>query len=167
MTDRFQIGVITSTHGIRGEVKVYPTTDDVRRFKKLKTVTADTGKEKLELHVKSVKFFKQFVILSFEEYDDINEVEFLRKASLTIDRSDAVPLGKDEYFVADLIGLKCISDTGEELGEIKDVLETGANDVYVIDQGSNELLIPAIKDCILDVDMEAGIMHVHVMEGLI
>lgn len=167
MTDRFQIGVITSTHGIRGEVKVYPTTDDVRRFKKLKTVTADTGREKLELHVKSVKFFKQFVIISFEEYNDINEVEFLKKASLTVDRSNAVPLGKDEYYVADLIGLKCITDTDEELGEIKDVLETGANDVYVIDRGSEELLIPAIKDCILGVDMDAGIMRIHLMEGLI
>ena len=84
MTDRFQVGVITSTHGIRGEVKVFPTTDDVRRFKKLKTVTADTGREKLELHVAGVKFFKQFVIMRFEEYNDINEVEFLRKASLII-----------------------------------------------------------------------------------
>lgn len=168
MTDRFQVGVITSTHGIRGEVKVYPTTDDVRRFKKLKTVTADTGHESLELHVRSVKFFKQFVILSFEEYDDINEVEFLKKASLTIDRSDAVSLDKDEYFVADLIGLKCITDTGETLGEIKDVLETGANDVYVIGQADDsELLIPAIKDCILDVDMEEGIMRIHLLEGLI
>ncbi len=168
MTDRFQVGVITSTHGIRGEVKVYPTTDDVRRFKKLKTVTADTGHESLVLHIRSVKFFKQFVILSFDEYNDINEVGFLKKASLTIDRSDAVSLDKDEYFVADLIGLKCITDTGETLGEIKDVLETGANDVYVIRQADNsELLVPAIKDCILGVDMDEGIMRIHLLEGLI
>ncbi len=168
MTDRFQVGVITSTHGIRGEVKVYPTTDDVRRFKKLKTVTADTGHESLVLHIRSVKFFKQFVILSFDEYNDINEVGFLKKASLTIDRSDAVSLDKDEYFVADLIGLKCITDTGETLGEIKDVLGTGANDVYVIRQADNsELLVPAIKDCILGVDMDEGIMRIHLLEGLI
>ncbi|MCR4595909.1 MAG: ribosome maturation factor RimM [Lachnospiraceae bacterium] len=168
MTDRFQVGVITSTHGIRGEVKVYPTTDDVRRFKKLKTVTADTGHESLVLHIRSVKFFKQFVILSFDEYNDINEVGFLKKASLTIDRSDAVSLDKDEYFVADLIGLKCITDTGETLGEIKDVLETGANDVYVIRQADNsELLVPAIKDCILGVDMDEGVMRIHLLEGLI
>ncbi|MBR6390132.1 MAG: ribosome maturation factor RimM [Lachnospiraceae bacterium] len=168
MTDRFQVGVITSTHGIRGEVKVYPTTDDVRRFRKLKTVTADTGHESLVLHIRSVKFFKQFVILSFDEYNDINEVGFLKKASLTIDRSDAVSLDKDEYFVADLIGLKCITDTGETLGEIKDVLETGANDVYVIRQADNsELLVPAIKDCILGVDMDEGIMKIHLLEGLI
>ncbi len=168
MTDRFQVGVITSTHGIRGEVKVYPTTDDVRRFRKLKTVTADTGHESLVLHIRSVKFFKQFVILSFDEYNDINEVGFLKKASLTIDRSDAVSLDKDEYFVADLIGLKCITDTGETLGEIKDVLETGANDVYVIRQADNsELLVPAIKDCIFGVDMDEGIMKIHLLEGLI
>ena len=105
--------------------------------------------------------------MRFEEYNDINEVEFLKKASLTIDRSQAVSLEKDEYFVADLIGLKCISDTGETLGEIKDVLETGANDVYVIDREGGELLVPAIRDCILDVDMDAGIMQIHLLEGLI
>ena len=167
MTDRFQIGVNTSTHGIKGEAKVYPTTDDVKRFKSLKQVTADTGKEQLTLHVCGVKFFKQFVILKFEEYNSINETEFLRQAKLIVDRSEAIPLKKDEYYIADLIGIKCVTDTGKELGTIKDVLETGANDVYIIDSGKDEILIPAIKDCILDIDVENGIMKIHLLEGLI
>ncbi len=167
MTDRFQIGVITSTHGVKGEVKVYPTTDDVKRFKSLKQVVADTGKEKLTLHVSGVKFFKQFVILKFEEYNSINETEFLRQAKLIVGRNDAIPLKKDEYYIADLIGIKCVTDTGEELGTLKDVLETGANDVYIIDSGKDEILIPAIKDCILDIDVENGIMKIHLLEGLI
>ena len=167
MTDRFTIGVITTTHGVHGEVKVFPKTDDVHRFKKLKEVTADTGKEQLTLHIRSVKFFKQFVILGFEEYDNLNDVEFLRKAELTISRDDALPLDNDEYYVADLIGLKCVTDTGEEIGVIRDVLVTGANDVYVVDRGGSEVLIPAIKDCILGVDIESGVMKIHLMEGLI
>ncbi|MCR5511732.1 MAG: ribosome maturation factor RimM [Lachnospiraceae bacterium] len=167
MTDRFTIGVITTTHGVHGEVKVFPKTDDVRRFKKLKEVTADTGKEQLTLHVRSVKFFKQFVILGFEEYNNLNDVEFLRQAELTVSRDDALPLDNDEYYVADLMGLKCITDAGEEIGVIKDVLVTGANDVYVVDRGGSEVLIPAIKECILGVDIESGVMKIHLMEGLI
>ncbi len=168
MTDRFCVGVVTQTHGIRGEVKVFPTTDDVNRFKKLKTVTAETKKENIELHIKSVKFFKQFVILGFKEYDDINEVEFLRQAKLTVERDQAIPLETDEYYIADLIGAKCFSDEGEELGNLIDVLETGANDVYVIGSSDGkQILVPAIKECILDVDINAGRILMHLMEGLV
>ena len=167
MTDRFTIGVITTTHGVRGEVKVFPQTDDVRRFKKLKEVTVETDRETLKLHIRSVKFFKQYVIIGFEEYNNLNDVEFLRRARLTVSRDDALPLKKDEYFVADLLGLKCITDTGEELGVIKDVLATGANDVYVVDRAGTDILIPAIKDCILEVDIESGVMKIHLMEGLL
>lgn len=163
MTEEFQIGVITQTHGIRGEVKVFPTTDDTGRFKKTKEIIADTGKNRYILHISGVKYFKQYVIIKFKEYDDINDVEFLKGAQLLVDRQNAIKLSKDEYYVADLIGLKCISDDGEPLGVITDVLQTGANDVYVID---GELLIPAIKDCILNINIETGLVEVHLMEGL-
>lgn len=163
MTEEFQIGVITQTHGIRGEVKVFPTTDEVTRFKKLKEVIADTGKSRQTLHIVQVKFFKQFVILKFQEYDDINQVEFLKNAKLIVSRDHAIKLTKNEYYIADLIGIKVITDAGEELGSISDVLQTGANDVYVID---DELMVPAIKECILDVNLEDGIMKVHLLEGL-
>lgn len=166
MTDKFQVGVITQTHGIRGEVKVFPTTDNVNRFKKLKSVEVDTGKEKIELHISSVKYFKQFVILKFQEYDDINQVEFLKNAKLMVDRDHAVKLSKDEYYIADLIGLKVISDTDEELGVISDVLQTGANDVYVVRNKDEELLVPAIKECILGVYPEDGYIQIKLMKGL-
>jgi len=166
MTEEFQIGVITQTHGIKGELKVFPTTDDTGRFKKLKEVIADTGKKRLKLNVSGVKFFKQFVIIKFKEFDDINDVEFLKNAKLLVDREHAVRLAKNEYFVADLIGMKCISDLDEELGVITDVLSTVANDVYVISEGANELLVPAIKDCVLDVDFEKGQIRLHLLEGL-
>ena len=146
MEDLLQVGVITSTHGIRGEVKVFPTTDDAARFKKLKNVILDNGKERRDLEITSVKFFKNQVILKFKGIDDINDVEKYKKAPLFVTRENAVPLEENEYFIADLIGLSVTSDEGEELGVIDDVLQTGANDVYVVKKaGANDLLIPAIK----------------------
>jgi len=168
MEDLFQVGAITSTHGVRGEVKVFPTTDDVRRFKKLKEVLLDTGKEMLTLEVESVKFFKQFVILKFKGIDSLNDVEKYRSKNLYVTRANAVRLSKDEYFIADLIGLSVITDEDVFLGELTDVIQTGANDVYVVKMADGkEVLLPAIKECILAVDMENRQMKVHVMDGLL
>ena len=168
MEDMLRVGVISSTHGVRGEVKVFPTTDDPARFEELETVLLDTGKEKLELEIAGVKFFKNMVILKFKGYDSINDVERYRGKDLWITREQAVPLGEDENFVADLIGLAVVTDGGETLGTMKDVMFTGANDVYVVErENGKELRRPAIKDCILDVDLENGVMTVHVLDGLL
>ena len=168
MEDFFQIGIITSTHGLKGEVKVFPTTDDVRRFKRLREVILDTGKERIDLEVENAKFFKQFVILKFKGIDDINEVEKYRKASLLVTRKNAVRLKEDEYFVADLMGLKVQNEDGTEIGVLRDVMETGANDVYIIDlYDGRELLLPAIRQCVLEIDVEAGFIRIHILEGLL
>lgn len=168
MEDLLRVGVITSTHGIAGEVKVYPTTDDMNRFKKLKKVFVDCGREQLELNISSVKFFKNMVILKFKEFHNINEVEKLIKKDLLITREQAVPLSEDENFICDLIGLTTITEDGQELGTLSDVIQTGANDVYVISlKDGREVLIPAIKQCILKVDLESGTMTVHLLEGLL
>lgn len=168
MEDLLQVGIITSTHGVRGEVKVYPTTDDPRRFRRLKEVVLDTGREKLNLEIEGVKFFKQFVILKFKGLDNINDIEKYRQKSLYVTRKNAVRLQKDEYFIADLIGLKVQDEGGKELGTVKDVIETGANDVYEVEMADGKsLLLPAIKQCILNVDVENGTMQVHVLEGLL
>ena len=167
MEDLLQIGVITTTHGVRGEAKVFPTTDDPMRFKKLKQVILDTGKEQIELEVAGARFFKNLVILKFKGIDNINDVEQYRQKSLYVTRENAVPLGENEYFIADLIGLKVVSDEGEELGDLSDVLQTGANDVYVVSkENTPDLLIPAIRDCIRQVDIESGTMQVHLLAGL-
>lgn len=168
MEDLLQVGIITSTHGVRGEVKVYPTTDDPRRFRRLKKVVLDTGKEKMNLEIEGVKFFKQFVILKFKGLDNINDIEKYRQKSLYVTRKNAVRLQRDEYFIADLIGLKVQDEDGKELGTVKDVIETGANDVYEVEMADGKsLLLPAIKQCILNVDVENGTMQVHVLEGLL
>ena len=168
MEELLQVGIITSTHGVRGEVKVYPTTDDPRRFRRLKEVVLDTGKEKMNLEIEGVKFFKQFVILKFKGLDNINDIEKYRQKSLYVTRKNAVRLQRDEYFIADLIGLKVQDEDGKELGTVKDVIETGANDVYEVEMTDGKsLLLPAIKQCILNVDVENGTMQVHVLEGLL
>ena len=168
MEKQLQVGVISSTHGVRGEVKVFPTTDDVTRFRQLKKVYLDTGREMLPLEIQNVKFFKQFAILKFKGIDNINDIEKYRGKSLMIDREDAVDLDEDEYFIADMIGMKVCTEDGSEFGTLKDVMETGANDVYIIDSLEHgEVLIPAIRECILDVDMDEERMTIHRMEGLV
>ena len=167
MEQLLQVGILSSTHGVHGEMKVFPTTDDPKRYKKLKTVLLDNGTDKQELKIESVKFFKQFVIVKFEGYDNINDIEKYKGRSIYVTREDAVSLQEDEYFIADLIGMRVNDENEEELGEITDVLETGANDVYVIRlKDGGELLLPAIKQCILSVDIENAVMKVHVLEGL-
>lgn len=190
MEEYFQIGIIASTHGLRGEVKVFPTTDDVKRFKALKEVILDpvrtravgkeSGKTVTEkkgnmpgpgsrtLEIENVKFFKQFVILKFQGMDHIEDVEKYRSCPLLVPRSKAVRLKKDEYFVADLMGLTVRDEDGTEIGVLKEVLETGANDVYVIAlNDGRELLLPAIRQCVLEVNVEAGFVRIHILEGLL
>lgn len=168
MEDMLQVGVITQTHGVRGEVKVFPTTDDVNRFKKLKQVILDTGKETMPLEIQSVKFFKQFVILKFKGIDNINDIEKYKRCSLYVTREHAVALEEDEYFIADMIGMEVCTEDGNIFGTLKDVIETGANDVYVIENAEHgEVLVPAIKEYIRSVDIEKGQMMIHLMDGLI
>ena len=176
MEDLLKVGVITSTHGVRGEVKVFPTTDDVNRFKKLKQVLLYTGKEYLTLEIEGVKFFKNMVILKFKGLNLIEDVEKYRQKALFVERKDAVRLKKDEYFIADLIGLQVFGEDGVLIGTLKDVITTGANDVYAVEiaagnnlgaEAGTEVLLPAIKQCVLEVDVEAGKMVVHMMEGLL
>lgn len=182
MEDMLRVGVITSTHGLKGDVKVFPTTDDINRFSQLKRVflmenpqnhIRKTSSEWIELEVERVKYFKQFAIVKFKGMDDINVIEKYKGADIFVTREDAVPLDEDEYFITDLIGLRVIDEeNGQELGILEDVLQTGANDVYQVKtvEGLTErgsLLLPAIADCIKEVNLAEGKMIVHVMKGLL
>lgn len=169
MEEFLQVGAIANTHGIAGEVKVFPMTDDIKRFKQLKEVYLDTGRESMLLHVVSCKFVKNQPILKFKEFSNINEVEKYKRCGLYITRDQAVPLKDDEYFIADLIGLSVLrEENGEVLGELTDVLQTGANDVYVVTMADGrEVLLPVIRECIKKVDLETGQVIVHVMKGLL
>lgn len=167
LTDYFRVGVITSPHGVHGEVKVYPTTDDVKRYDYLKNVLMVKGREERVLNVEHVKYFKNIVIVKFKEFNSMNETEPLRQADLYVDRAHAVPLEENEYFIADLIGLDVVTDEGKPLGKLVDVLQTGANDVYQVELlGGGEVLIPAIPECLLDISLEEKKILVHLMKGL-
>ncbi len=162
MEDYLKVGIITSTHGVHGEVKVYPTTDHIRRFKKLKDVLLDTETGSfLPLKITGVKFFKQLVILKFEGYDNPDQIQKYKGKSLYVTRENAVSLGKDEYFIADLIGMEVFAGDGARIGVLKEVMQNIANDVYIIEtEDGQEILLPAIKQCILSVDVEKMVMKV-------
>ncbi|MEY8524265.1 ribosome maturation factor RimM [Lachnospiraceae bacterium 38-10] len=168
MQDKFQVGAIASVHGIKGEVKVFPTTDEPAKFKKLKSVILKTEKEEREIALQSVRFFKNMVIVKFQGMESPEDAQKYRGATLWIAREQAVPLRENEYYRADLIGLSVVTEDGEELGILTDVLETGANDVYEVTLSDKRTaLFPAIRDCIREVDVEKGYIKVHVMEGLL
>lgn len=167
MDDFLTAGIVTTAHGVHGEVKVFPTTDDVRRFKKCKELIVETKKERKTLKVLGVKFFKQFVILKFEGIDTMDDALLLKQANLLVTRANAVKCEEDEYFIADLYGLKVYDEEKNYIGEISEVYQTGANDVYEIKrEDETTVLIPAIKECVKNVDVKNGTMMIHVMEGL-
>ena len=134
----------------------------------LEHVIVDMGKSTTQLEIERVKFFKKFVILKFKGIDHINDVERYRRRNLLVERENAVPLGEGEYFIADMLGMDVQTEDGVPFGRLKDVIETGANDVYVIASPAHgQVLVPAIRECIRDIDVEQGMMTIHLMEGLI
>ena len=140
----------------------------IKRYKETRRSHPLAGKERLDLGVQGVKFFKQYVILKFKGIDNINDIEKYRKMPLLVSRENAVELEEDEYYMADIIGMDVYTEDGEKFGVLEDIMETGANDVYVVStEAHTEVLLPAIHDCILDVDTENRKMTVHLMDGLI
>lgn len=163
-----RIGVITTTHGVHGEVKVFPTTDDAGRFKKLKTVYLDLGRELRPVTITVVKFFKQMVILKLKEINDMDTAAAYRNKDILIDREDALPLAENEFYICDLIGLRVITDEGEALGTLSEVLQTGANDVFEVTLPNKEtVLIPYIEDCVKEISLTEGKVIVHILPGLL
>ena len=166
-----QIGVITGTQGLKGLVKVLPFTDDPERFADMHEVTAVcVNGERIPLEITHAGPHKDRILVGFKGFDNINLVEHLKGAELYVKRKDAAPLGEDEYYFADLIGMKVIRDCGDkeqEIGILSDIMQTGANDVYVVrSENGQEILIPAIRDCILDVDVDAGLMKIRLLPGM-
>lgn len=168
MEQFLRVGVFANTHGVHGEIKLFPTTDDVNRFKKGVPVFLDTKQGKKELVISGVKYFKNMVILKFDGINNINDIEKFKGCDVLVDREHAVELEEDEYFICDVLGAKVVTEEGEELGTLKDVMQTGANDVYVITlKNGKEALFPVIPDCVKDINVEDKVITVHVMPGLL
>lgn len=180
MEKYFRVGVLTSEHGLKGEIKVFPTTDDVTRFKKMKRVFIDFSSSKgsikkeglLETEIEGVKFFKNLVIVKFKGMDKIEEVAKYKGMDLLIDREDAEPLKEGEFYIPDVIGCKVVSEEGEEYGEVSDVIDTGANKVVVVKANSShsslkEFCLPYISQCIKEINVVEGYVRFHLMPGLL
>ncbi|MCP5098757.1 MAG: 16S rRNA processing protein RimM [Chloroflexi bacterium] len=159
------IGKILKPHGVRGEMRVLPYTDLPERFTWLKSVYMGQRKPKL-IEVESVRFHKNLILLKLVGYDSRESIDSLRNQWLQVPESEAIPLKEDEYFLYQLEGLTVKTDEGELLGTIKQVIETGANNVFVIKGSRGELLIPDTKEVILDIDFDADLMLVHIIDGL-
>ncbi len=170
MEGYFEIGKIAGTHGLKGTLRVFPTTDDPARFELLKEIIIECNKVKKTYTIKQVNYHKQFVLLSVKEIEDINQAELLKGGTIWIEEKDALPLGEDEYYARDLYDMEVFTEDGEYLGKIADIYVTGANDVYSVRDSQKpeqkELMIPAIKQCILKVDVRERKMTVHLLEGL-
>ncbi len=164
MEKYLEVGKIVTTHGVKGDVKVIPWCDTANFICDFETLYTKRGER--SFHVIRARVLGNMAILRFEGIDNPNKAEELRQTVLYIDRDDA-KLPEGSYFVADLIGLSVYDEEGKLYGKIKDVLKTGANDVYEIISDENKLYyIPAIPDVVLNTDIEGGRMTIHPMEGL-
>lgn len=161
-----RIGKIVNTHGIKGEVRVIPLTDDISRFERLEHAFLDDEKL-MKVDIEYVKYHKNFVIVKFKGLDNINDVEKYKDIYMLVDRENAIKLPEDAYFVCDIIGIEVKDINGSNLGAITDVISTGSNDVYVVKKDSGELLVPALKSVVKEIDIDKKIMIVELPEGLV
>ena len=170
MQEKLRVGTVVTTHGLKGEVKVYPTTDDPDRFYDLKKVFLDRSgsmENMLQLEVQNVRFFKNLAIVKFKDYDNIDDVLPFRKGELYVDRADAIPLQEGEYFIGDIIGCRVLDENDKELGTVKEFLETGANDVMLVKTEGKDLMIPYCDPFILEKAPEEGYIRIHLIPGLL
>lgn len=168
MQKKLEIGQIVNTHGIKGEIKVTPFTNDITRFDDLKEVYVKSKKESKLYKVEGVIYHKNMVLIKLEGINTPEQADLLRNAYLEVDREHAVPLEEGTYYIVDLIGLEVYTEEGKLLGKVDDIYNTGANDIYVIkDELGKQVLLPGIKDVIKNVDLEGGKITVHLIPGLI
>ncbi|NLM44190.1 MAG: 16S rRNA processing protein RimM [Clostridiales bacterium] len=167
MLEYITIGQIVNTHGIKGEVKVYPLTDNIKRFDLVKQVYIDEDNELITLDVINVKYLKNMVIIRFKGINDVDSAETLRNKYIKVHRKDTVKLPKDSYLICDLIGLKVMTESGEVLGKVAEILKTGSNDVFVVRSENKEILIPGLKSIFKKIDIENKIIIVELLEGLV
>lgn len=170
MEQYFRVGVITSAHGVRGGVKVYPVTEDPRRFQELKEVLHSAPESDViegTYRLRRVAFQNQMVLLEIEGIEDRNQAETLKGRQLWVSREQAIPLAENEYYMADVLGMEVLDENGGLLGRVTDILETGSNEVIQVEKpGARPLLIPSIPECVLKLDVAAKQMIVHLLPGL-
>lgn len=167
MLEYISIGQIVNTYGVKGELKVYPLTDDIRRFDKVKIVYIEENQGLYKYEIQHIKYLNNIVIVKFKNVEDIESAEKFRNKYIKVHRNDAVKLPEDSFFVCDIIGADVFNLDGELLGKVYDVIQTGSNDVFVVKTEDKEILIPALKTIFKEIDIIKGRMVVKLPEGLI
>lgn len=168
MQEFLEVGQIVNTFGIKGFVKIVPFTNYIERFDELEKVYIKQKSEKVEYFIEEVKYQKNMVMVKFKGVERIEEAELLKNSIVLIDRENAVELEEEEYFIVDLIGLEVYTDENVLLGNLEDIYNTGSNDIYVVrNELGKQLLLPALKEVIKDIDLDNKKMVVHLIEGLI
>ena len=168
MKEKLEVGQIVNTFGIKGFVKIYPFVNDINRFDDLKKIYVKRKNQENELEIEEVKYQKNMVLIKFKGIETPEDANKLRNAYVLIDRKDAIPLEEGEYFIADLLGLPVFLDTGEKLGVLEDIYNTGSSDIYVVkNELGKQYLLPYIDDVIKKIDIENSQIIVHLIEGLI
>ena len=163
-----EVGQIVNTFGIKGFVKANPWVNDITRFEKLKKIYIKIRNEHKEIEIEEVKYHKNQVLLKFKGIDTIEQAESIRNAIIEIDRENAIPLEKGEYFIADLLESEVFTDEGEKLGILDDIYNTGSKDIYVVkNELGKTILLPGINDVIKEVDVENKKIIVHLLKGLV
>lgn len=162
-----KVGRIINTHGIRGELKVFPLTDNLDRFDDLKIVYIGNNKEKVE--IEQVKYHKGLAIIKLKEFHNINQVLKFKDDFLYIDVEDKVELPEDHYFIFDIVDCNVYDTKGRKIGVVTDVLQYTSNDVYVVKdmEKNKEYLIPAVKEFVVDIDVENKKIIIDPIEGMI
>lgn len=168
MEKYLEIGQIVNTFGIKGQVKIVPFTDDITRYDELKEIYVEKKNELKLFQIEQVNYKKNMVILKLKRIETVEEAEKLRNCYLKIDRKDAKKLPKDTYFIVDLLGLDVYTDEGKLLGKVDDIYNAGSSDIYVVkDELGKQILLPAIKDVLKEVDLENQKIIVHLIKGLV
>lgn len=163
--DYIKIGRIINTHGIKGEVKIFPLTDNIERFSDLKK--AYLGDNKIKVEVEKVRYHKGLAIIKFKEFNDINEILKFKDHFIYIDEEDRVKLPEDHYFIFDLVDCAVYDTEGKKIGIVTDVIQYSANDVYVVENEEKSYLIPAVKEFVIDVDIHNKRIIIDPIEGMI
>lgn len=166
MEKMLRVGKIVNTHGIKGDIKVIPLTDYIERFEELEWIYIDGYKDKF--YIKNVKYKKNTAILSLEEHDDINLVEKFKGDYILIDYTQRRDLPEDTYYIADIIGLDVYNMENEYIGKVKDIIQTGPSEVYIIEGLDNqEIMIPSVKEFIPEISLEERKIIINPIEGMI
>lgn len=168
MEEYFEIGQIVNTSGLKGILKIKPFTDDIKKFSNLKTIYIKTKNGLTEFKIEQVRYVKNMVMLKLAGIDTVEEAEKYRNLYIKVLRDQEEELEEGSYYVVDILGCKVNTDANQELGKIVDVFQTGSNDVYVVkDEQGKQVLLPAIKQVIKNVDIKNKIITVHLLEGLV